>query len=100
MIPVNNSDLAWLVIADYNQDNNIGFPDELREDVYNPEVDQSTWESPRTNHIGGYSHIQVGGSIGGLDVGGSDEEEVGGVSHGEDVLRLHGSLVGGVVYAG
>lgn len=38
MIPINNSDLAWLVVSDYNEDNGIGFPYELREDVYNPEV--------------------------------------------------------------
>lgn len=40
MIPINNSDTAWLITADYNQDKDIGFPEELREDVLNPEVNQ------------------------------------------------------------
>lgn len=37
MIPINNSDLAWLIVSDYNQDHNVGFPNELREDIYNPD---------------------------------------------------------------
>ncbi len=38
MIPINNSDTAWLIVADYNQDNAIGCPDFLREDVLDPDV--------------------------------------------------------------
>lgn len=38
MLPINNSDLTWLVVADYNQDNDIGYPDDLREDVDNPAI--------------------------------------------------------------
>lgn len=38
MLPINNSDLAWPIVADYNQENDIGFPKDLREDILNPEV--------------------------------------------------------------
>ncbi len=37
MIPINNSDTAWLIVTDYNQDNNLPYID-LREDVLNPEI--------------------------------------------------------------
>lgn len=55
MIPVNNSDLAWLVVSDYNQDNNIGFPDDLREDVNNPIPND--WECD-------YMYVAVNQSVG------------------------------------
>lgn len=44
MIPINNSDIAWLITADYNQDNDIGFPEALRQDVLNPEINEFTYE--------------------------------------------------------
>lgn len=40
MIPINNSDLAWLVVSDYKEDNGILGAEELREDIYNPETNQ------------------------------------------------------------
>jgi hypothetical protein len=46
VIPINNSDTAWLIVSDYNQDNSIGYPDCLREDIYNPEVDRWFQEAP------------------------------------------------------
>lgn len=61
MKPINNSDLAWLIVADYNQDNNIGFPDDLREDVLNPDGDQWRYEC---------RHIGVGAIHEGMFVGG------------------------------
>lgn len=64
MIPINNSDLAWLVVSDYNQENEIFGVDELREDVYNPEISKWYFEyfifqSPGDNNL------VVGGSVGG-----------------------------------
>ncbi len=43
MIPINNSDTAWLIVADYNQDNNLPY-EELREDIVNPEINQEVIE--------------------------------------------------------
>jgi hypothetical protein len=37
MIPINNSDTAWLIVSDYLQDNGKYF-DELRNDILNPEI--------------------------------------------------------------
>jgi hypothetical protein len=39
MTPINNSDTAWLIVSDYNQENGISY-EELREDVLNPEINQ------------------------------------------------------------
>ncbi len=41
MNPINNSDTAWLIVSDYNQDNG-KFYKELREDILNPETNR--WE--------------------------------------------------------
>jgi hypothetical protein len=65
MIPINNSDLAWLIVSDHNQDNNLPY-EELRNDILNPETDQWIYD-----HYG----ISMGNyqpSVGGLsfsDVG-------------------------------
>jgi hypothetical protein len=37
MIPINNSDTAWLIVSDYNQDNGKHY-ECLREDILNPEI--------------------------------------------------------------
>jgi hypothetical protein len=37
MVPVNNSDTAWLVVADYNQDNDLPY-ENLIDDIANPDV--------------------------------------------------------------
>ncbi len=37
MTPINNSDTAWLIVTDYNQEND-KFYEELREDILNPEI--------------------------------------------------------------
>ncbi len=42
MIPINNSDTAWLVVSDYNQENGKYYED-LREDIYNPNVNDWNW---------------------------------------------------------
>jgi hypothetical protein len=43
MIPINNSDTAWLIVADWNQDNG-KYHEELREDVNNPDINQWSWQ--------------------------------------------------------
>jgi len=37
MVPINNSDTAWLIVSDYNQDNDLPYED-LREDILNCNV--------------------------------------------------------------
>ncbi len=37
MLPINNSDTAWLIVSDYNQEND-KYYEELRDDIDNPEV--------------------------------------------------------------
>ena len=66
MIPINNSDTAWLIVTDYNQDNNLPY-EELREDIYNPAINQWHYENNIVCvGVGGYG---VGG-VGGVGVGG------------------------------
>jgi hypothetical protein len=43
MIPINNSDTAWLVVTDYNQDNG-KFYEQLREDILNCNVNEWDWD--------------------------------------------------------
>jgi hypothetical protein len=43
MTPINNSDTAWLIVSDYNQDNDLPYED-LREDILNPETNFWCWE--------------------------------------------------------
>lgn len=100
MIPINNSDLAWLVVADYNQDNAIGYPDCLREDVYDPETDQWFHEGTISGvgasgsaflfvadltrrHVGCQYTSTVGSAAisGGLNVGDIQGDVVGGRQH-------------------
>jgi hypothetical protein len=67
MIPINNSDTAWLIVSDYNQDNGL-FYEELREDVFDPEI--SNWMFEYSNsHEGRYvgSEFIGGGSLVGFE---------------------------------
>jgi hypothetical protein len=63
MIPINNSDTAWLIVSDYNQDNAIGYPDELREDVLNPNVND--WDNRLIQDDGG-TDVGARGRISGV----------------------------------
>ncbi len=47
MIPINNSDTAWLIVADYNQDNDLPYED-LRDDILNCNVND--WSSSFPYH--------------------------------------------------
>lgn len=85
MIPINNSDLAWLVVSDYNQDNNIGFPDALREEVSLHKDEENCWSDE--------------GVIGSL-VGAANYAFVGN-EHVNNKFANGGSVVGtGVMYVG
>ncbi len=90
MLPINNSDTAWLIVADYNQDND-KFHEELREDVLNPDANIWDWEI-QTSRIGG---VLIGENIGGEtgfgDIGGYDDSPSGLV--GDD--SVPGLAVGG-----
>jgi hypothetical protein len=50
MEPINNSDTAWLIISDYNQDNDLPY-EELRNDIDSPDVNDWCYES-RSNGVG------------------------------------------------
>ncbi len=56
MIPINNSDTAWLIVSDYLQDNDYCYED-LREDILNPEINE--WCS-----VNLFSYPDVGGAVG------------------------------------
>jgi hypothetical protein len=43
MIPINNSDTAWLIITDYNQDNSLPYED-LLQDIYCPSINEWFYE--------------------------------------------------------
>lgn len=64
LIPINNSDTAWLIVADYNQDNNLPYED-LKEDIISPNVDEWFLEYAhpfyRSGSVGGFEHQCVGG---------------------------------------
>ncbi len=69
MTPINNSDTAWLIVSDYNQDNG-KFYEELREDVLNPDVNQYHFEHTILvpHYIGGDNCLisHVGSQLGHL----------------------------------
>jgi hypothetical protein len=70
MLPINNSDTAWLIVADWNQDNG-KFHEELMEDVLEPAINNwyykngmNLLENPLLD-----STIDVGGFACGVRVG-------------------------------
>ncbi len=98
MIPINNSDTAWLIVADYNQEND-KFHKELREDVNNPEVNcqiiASDWD-----WLANVSYVGGGAILG--EIGGEFKENkgVGSLESNESITYVGdyyyiGSLVGG-----
>jgi hypothetical protein len=71
MLPINNSDIAWLIVSDYNQDNDIGFPDSLREDIVDPDINHWYWEWNKTIPIPGLNAVDGVGMFGAVGGGGS-----------------------------
>lgn len=81
MTPINNSDLAWLVVSDYNQDNGLPYED-LREDILNPEIEQWHWQFDEFySGIGRFvgSEEDFVNTIGRSGVGDRSDRGVGGV---------------------
>jgi hypothetical protein len=84
MIPINHSDTAWLIITDYNQDNNLPYED-LRNDIISPEINQWNWENRNGNGYLDGNHIVYGAGVGqsggiynnGVEVVGYDGHNVG-----------------------
>ncbi len=64
MLPRNNSDTAWLIVSDYNQDNDIGFPDNLREDIIDPDINHWYWEWNNTVTIPGINPNAIVNAVG------------------------------------
>ncbi len=93
MLPINNSDTAWLIVSDYNQDNG-KFHEELREDILDPETNHWIYLHRYDKVIGpvGISGYTSQGEVGDIDdagvgglcsktVGFYDENYVGGNPH-------------------
>jgi len=96
MIPINNSDTAWLIVTDYNQDNDLPY-EELREDILTSDGNQ--WHHEYLGII--MDVVKVWGSVGSVWAYGVGDEnsKVGdkGLTIGGDrlTLELCSMLVGG-----
>jgi hypothetical protein len=66
LIPINNSDTAWLIVSDFNQDNG-RFYEDLREDVLNPDVNNWNFEFISSKHVGTEENVDE--ALGTEDVG-------------------------------
>lgn len=104
ILPINNSDTAWLIVSDYNQDNDIGYPEELREDIISPDI--NLWSSEfhpifnfpelcRNRNInivyGGMVGIEAGGYLAGVGYSGTMQRG-NTVGSGSEI----GKLIGGI----
>lgn len=61
MIPINNSNTAWLIVADYNQENDLYY-EELREDILDPDVNNWDWEGQNFG-VGSFYYAGDVGSV-------------------------------------
>jgi hypothetical protein len=98
MTPINNSDTAWLIVSDYNQDNNLPY-EELREDLANPNVCQWLREGYGLQPVETIIDMDDGDTVGSGaflsgGVGGAGEENVGGNYWGASIGGIR-SKVGG-----
>ncbi len=97
-MPINNSDTAWLIVSDYNQDNNVGFPDDLRDEVVEIKDNIWCWEYDNQSCCYGFDVGSLGSGIGGFQVGSSVGNGVVGCGYFSRIRRddlNHGLLVGG-----
>jgi len=56
MIPINNSDTAWLIVSDFNQDNSLPY-----EDIYCPSINEWSHEF-KDRFDSGTGKMSVGGN--------------------------------------
>lgn len=84
MIPINNSDTAWLIVADYNQENS-KYHEELRKDVLNPNVNDYHFEFISSKHVGTEDDLEE--ALGVDDVGDGNTR----------FSETNGSYVGGYI---
>ncbi len=56
MTPINNSDTAWLIVSDYNQENG-KFYEELRDDILNYNINDWDFEYRIGGVVGAYEPI-------------------------------------------
>lgn len=96
MIPINNSDTAWLIVSDYNQENDLPYED-LREDILTSDGNQWHYEylAIITDIVKVWGQV---GSIFAISVG-DDQQKVGvqGLAIGGDrfILAIDSRWVGG-----
>lgn len=90
MIPINNSDTAWLVVSDFNQDNNLPYED-LRNDILNPKVDQWVYEHYGMS-LGNYPELVGGGFFFKAEVGNTSCVSL--VTNGLEISVMQGKYVG------
>jgi hypothetical protein len=88
MLPINNSDTAWLITTDYNQDNNLPYED-LREDIYCPSINNWCFEY---KNFGSY-----GMDVGVGSYGDNSHSLGGGFYNGVGISNNVGSAVGSAV---
>jgi hypothetical protein len=94
MVPINNSDTAWLVVTDYKQENDLPY-EELREDVLNPTINPYYYEyhTLMVNSVGGeYRSMTAIVGSGGMLAG--EGNNIGNFVGGGE--NLNGALVGGI----
>ncbi len=88
MLPINNSDTAWLIVSDFNQDNG-KFYEQLREDIIDPDVDRWWWSwETYSSVIGGVEYMIYMND----EVGCGFSNHVGGIGYGM-TMHLGGSHI-------
>ncbi len=93
MTPINNSDTAWLIVSDYNQDNG-KFYEDLREDVLNPVTNDGCYDYEYNPNWRGLSNVGCCNSL---------ESHVGHIP--DEILNVtvgggYGGVGGGFVMSG
>lgn len=96
MVPINNSDTAWLIVADYNQDNS-KFHEDLREDVLNPVI--SDWDNISIGDDGG-TDVGARGRISGVGGNHAAIFYIGGVNNNVGNQHILSENVGGLYISG
>jgi hypothetical protein len=99
MIPINNSDTAWLIVADYNQDNGI-FHEELREDVYNPNLNDWNFEFITSKNVGTEDDLEEALGVEGVGDGNTTQAPTNGGHVGGYINQwINGGFVGSQLFS-